>query len=106
MVREAARVRARAEEAPGRVAATRFLEDVPSISTTCVYEHDAAGRLVRVQGGMTALDDAIEQIAPMMSLTRFTARVLDKIRCSNGVKSGRVGVKITLRLARADNGRV
>ena len=51
-------------------------------------------------------EEALEQIAPMMSLTRFTARVLDKIRCSNGVKSGRVGVKITLRLARADNSRV
>jgi hypothetical protein len=46
--------RFRYEEAPGRVAATRFLEDVPSVATTCVYEHDAGGRLVRVQGGMTA----------------------------------------------------
>jgi hypothetical protein len=45
--------RFRYEDAPGRVAVTRFHEDIPSNATTSVYEHDAAGRLVRVRGGAT-----------------------------------------------------
>jgi len=42
------------EEAPGQVAVTRLREGSPSVATTCVYEHDAEGRLVRVLGGTTA----------------------------------------------------
>ena len=55
---------------------------------------------------VVAPDTALKQIAPMMSLTRFTPRSLDKTGVRTVSRVAASAVKITLRLASADNSRV